>query len=39
MTALAVTEIAPPLWGMKAGRPTFTRPRPFLQPPSQETER
>ncbi len=31
--ALAVAEIAPALWGMKAGRPTFTRPRPVLHRP------
>jgi cytosine/creatinine deaminase len=36
--ALAVAEIAPPLWGMKAGRRTFTRPRPTLHRPSQEIE-
>ena len=29
----AVAELAQPLWGMKAGRMTFTRPRPELHPP------
>ena len=31
--AAAVAELAQPLWGMKAGRMTFTRPRPALHPP------
>ncbi len=31
--AAAVAELAQPLWGMKAGRMTFTRPRPVLHPP------
>lgn len=30
----AVAELAPPLWGMKAGRLSFTRPRPELHRPS-----
>ncbi len=30
--ASAVAELAQPLWGMKAGRLTFTRPRPTLHP-------
>jgi cytosine deaminase len=30
--AAAVAELAQPLWGMKAGRMTFTRPRPRLFP-------
>lgn len=30
--AAAVAELAQPLWGMKAGRMTFTRPRPVLHP-------
>lgn len=30
---MAVAEIAPPLWGMKAGRRTFTRDRPILHRP------
>ncbi|HEX3954265.1 MAG TPA: amidohydrolase family protein [Stellaceae bacterium] len=34
--ALAVAELAPPLWGMKAGKRTFTRPRPELHRPAQE---
>jgi len=29
----AVAEIAQPLWGLKAGRPTFTRARPVLHRP------
>mgnify|MGYP001788352242 CR=1 FL=1 len=29
----AVAEIAQPLWGLKRGRPTFTRPRPTLHGP------
>ena len=29
----AVAELAQPLWAMKAGRVTFTRARPVLQPP------
>jgi cytosine deaminase len=37
--ALAVAEIAVPLWGMKAGRRIFTRPRPTLHRPAQEMER
>ena len=28
-----VAELSQPLWGMKAGRMTFTRPRPVLHPP------
>ena len=32
--ALAVAELAQPLWGMKAGRRTFVRPRPTLYPAS-----
>ena len=31
--ASAVAELAQPLWGMKAGHMTFTRPRPTLHPP------
>ncbi len=31
----AVAELAAPLWGMKAGRLTFTRPRVALHPPVQ----
>ncbi len=31
--AAAVAEIAQPLWGMKAGRMTFSRSRPSLHPP------
>ena len=31
--AAAVAELAQPLWGMKAGRMTFSRPRPSLHPP------
>jgi len=31
--ALAVAEIAPPLWGIKRGRQTFTRTRPVLHTP------
>jgi cytosine/creatinine deaminase len=31
--ALAIAEIAPPLWGMKAGRRTFSRARPVLHMP------
>ncbi len=31
--AAAVAELAQPLWGMKAGRMTFTRPRPTLHRP------
>ncbi len=31
--AAAVAELAQPLWGMKAGRMSFTRPRPALHPP------
>ena len=31
--ALAVAEIAPPLWGLKRGRQTFTRRRPVLHKP------
>ena len=31
--AAAVAELAQPLWGMKAGRMTFTRARPVLHPP------
>ena len=29
----AVGSLAQPLWGLKAGRRTFTRPRPALHPP------
>jgi cytosine deaminase len=29
----AVAELSPPLWGMKAGRLSFTRPRPVLHAP------
>jgi cytosine deaminase len=32
--AAAVAELAPPLWGMKAGRQTFARVRPTLYPPA-----
>ena len=32
--AMAVAELAQPLWGMKAGRMTFSRPRPSLHPPT-----
>ncbi|MBC7802099.1 MAG: amidohydrolase family protein, partial [Gemmatimonadaceae bacterium] len=32
-SAAAVAELAQPLWGMKAGRLTFTRPRPTLHRP------
>ena len=32
--AAAVAELAQPLWGMKAGRMTFTRPRPVLHRPA-----
>jgi cytosine deaminase len=32
--ASAVAELAQPLWGMKAGRMTFTRARPELHPPA-----
>ena len=32
--AAAVAELAQPLWGMKAGRITFTRPRPVLHRPA-----
>jgi len=28
-----VAELAQPLWGMKAGRMTFSRPCPSLHPP------
>ncbi|HEX3538494.1 MAG TPA: amidohydrolase family protein [Stellaceae bacterium] len=35
--ALAVAEIAAPLWGMKAGRATFTRPRPTLHKPTEQS--
>ncbi len=31
--AAAVAELAQPLWGMKGGRMSFTRPRPTLHPP------
>lgn len=31
--AVAVAELAQPLWGMKAGRMTFTRGRPVLHTP------
>src|SRR5260221_7374671 len=31
--ATAVAELAPPLWGFKRGRPTFTRPLPELHRP------
>lgn len=31
--AMAIAEIATPLWGLKAGRRTFTRPRPELHRP------
>ena len=31
--AAAVAELAQPLWGMKGGRMSFTRPRPALHPP------
>ena len=31
--AEAVATLAQPLWGIKAGRPSFTRPRPQLHPP------
>ncbi len=31
--AQVVAELAPALWGMKAGRPSFTRPRPMLHSP------
>ena len=34
----AVAELAQPLWGMKAGRVTFTRPRPTLHPLDDRTE-
>ena len=33
----AVAEIAAPLWGMKAGRLSFSRARPTLHPPDQHT--
>jgi cytosine deaminase len=33
--ASAVAELAQPLWGMKAGHMTFTRPRPMLHRPAQ----
>ncbi len=33
-SALAVAEIAQPLWGMKGGRRTFTRPQPVLHHPA-----
>ena len=36
--ASAVAELAQPLWGMKAGRVTFTRPRPTLHPLDDRTE-
>jgi len=36
--ASAVAELAQPLWGMKAGRVTFTRPRPTLHPLDDCTE-
>jgi cytosine deaminase len=32
--ASAVAQLAPPLWGMKAGRLTFSRARPVLYPPA-----
>jgi cytosine deaminase len=31
--AEAIATIAQPLWGLKRGRPSFTRPRPRLYPP------
>ena len=34
--ASAVAEIAPPLWGLRAGRRTFARDRPKLFPPGDE---
>ncbi len=33
--AAAVAELAPPLWGMKAGRCSFTRPGATLHPPEE----
>ena len=30
---IGVATLAPPLWGLKAGRRSFTRPRPVLHPP------
>ncbi len=29
----AISELAQPLWGLKSGRPSFTRPRPTIHPP------
>ena len=34
--AACVAQLAQPLWGMKAGRISFTRPRPTLHPATQE---
>jgi len=33
MHRITQAELAQPLWGMKAGRLTFTRPRPVLHRP------
>jgi cytosine deaminase len=38
-SALAVAEIAQPLWGIKDGRRTFTRPQPLLHRPAQQNVR
>ena len=35
----AVGELAPPLWGMKAGRLSFTRTRPVLHRPEAQRGR